>query len=76
MRAVAERPVPSGLPTLGFRDEAYNEIRDRSLPQTRPAHPEQLLAAAHAEVVKKYRLSEEMVGWDPAWFRVPDPAQV
>jgi pyruvate-ferredoxin/flavodoxin oxidoreductase len=75
MRAVGENPfrLDSPRPTLKFRDYAYNEIRYRSLAQTRPAEAEQLLAAAQAGIVEKYRLYEEMAGWEPTRFRVPEP---
>jgi pyruvate-ferredoxin/flavodoxin oxidoreductase len=77
MRAVGENPfrLDSPRPTLKFRDYAYNEIRYRSLAQTRPVEAEQLLAAAQAGVVEKYRLYEEMAGWEPTRFRVPEPVQ-
>jgi pyruvate-ferredoxin/flavodoxin oxidoreductase len=77
MRAVGENPfrLDSPRPTLKFRDYAYNEIRYRSLAQTRPAEAEQLLAAAQAGIVEKYRLYEEMAGWEPTRFRVPEPVQ-
>ncbi len=77
MRAVGENPfrLDSPRPTLKFRDFAYNEIRYKSLAQTRPAEAEQLLAAAQAGIVEKYRLYEEMAGWDPVRFGAPQPAQ-
>jgi pyruvate-ferredoxin/flavodoxin oxidoreductase len=77
MRAVGENPfrLDSPRPTLKFRDYAYNEIRYRSLAQTRPVEAEQLLAAAQASVVEKYRLYEEMAGWEPTRFGVPEPVQ-
>jgi hypothetical protein len=45
------------------------------LAQTRPVEAEQLLAAAQASVVEKYRLYEEMAGWEPTRFGVPEPVQ-
>jgi pyruvate-ferredoxin/flavodoxin oxidoreductase len=77
MRAIGENPfrLDSPRPTLKFRDYAYNEIRYRTLAQARPEEAAQLLAAAQAAVDEKYRLYEEMAGWDPARFRVPDPTQ-
>ena len=71
MREVGENPfrLDSPRPTLKFRDYAYNEIRYRSLAQTRPEEAEQLLAAAQAGIVEKYRLYEEMAGWEPTRFR-------
>ena len=77
MRAVGENPfrLDSPRPTLKFRDFAYNEIRYRSLAQTRPAEAEQLLATAQSDILEKYRLYEDMAGWDPARFRSPEPVQ-
>jgi pyruvate-ferredoxin/flavodoxin oxidoreductase len=77
MRAVGENPfrLDSPRPTLKFRDFAYNEIRYRSLAQTRPAEAEQLLATAQSDIVEKYRLYEDMAAWDPARFRSPEPVQ-
>ena len=75
MRAVGENPfrLDSPRPTLKFRDYAYNEIRYRSLAQARPVEAEQLLAAAQSGIEEKYRLYEEMAGWEPTRFRVPEP---
>ena len=53
---------------MPFRDYAYNEIRYRSLAQTRPEEAEQLLAAAQAAVHEKYRTYEEMAGWSATRF--------
>jgi pyruvate-ferredoxin/flavodoxin oxidoreductase len=77
MRAIGENPfrLDSPRPTLKFRDYAYNEIRYRSLAQSRPVEAEQLLAAAQAGVIEKYRLYEEMAGWEPTRFGVPEPVQ-
>ena len=77
MRAIGENPfrLDSPRPTLKFRDYAYNEIRYRSLAQSRPVEAEQLLAAAQAGIVEKYRLYEEMAGWEPTRFGIPEPAQ-
>ena len=77
MRAVGENPfrLDSPRPTLRFRDYAYNEIRYSSLARSRPAEAEQLLAAAQAGILEKYRLYEEMAGWAPTRFRAPEPVQ-
>ena len=76
MRSVGENPfrLDSPRPTLRFRDYAYNEIRYRSLARTRPAEAEQLLAAAQAGIEEKYRLYEEMAGWEPKRFLKAEPA--
>ena len=77
MRAVGENPfrLDSPRPTLRFQDYAYNEIRYSSLARSRPAEAEQLLAAAQAGILEKYRLYEEMAGWAPTRFRAPEPVQ-
>ena len=77
MREIGENPfcLDSPRPTLKFRDYAYNEIRYRSLAQARPAEAEQLLAAAQAGILEKYRLYEEMAGWGPSRFGMPEPVQ-
>jgi len=70
LRGRGENPfvLDSPRPTLPFRDYAYNEIRYRSLVQTRPEEAEQLLAAAQAAVHEKYRNYEEMAGWSATRF--------
>ena len=77
MRTISENPfrLDSPRPTVSFRDYAYNEIRYRSLAQSRPEEAAQLLAAAQTGVNEKYRLYEEMAGWDAARFRTPEPVQ-
>ncbi len=77
MRAVGENPfrLDSPRPTVKFRDYAYNEVRYSSLARSRPAEAEQLLAAAQAGIIEKYRLYEEMAGWEPTRFRIPEPVQ-
>jgi len=70
MRELGENPfvLDSPRPTLPFKDYAYNEIRYRSLVQTRPEDAEKLLAAAQAAVHEKYRTYEEMAGWSATRF--------
>jgi pyruvate-ferredoxin/flavodoxin oxidoreductase len=74
MREVNENPfrLDSPRPTLKFRDYAYNEMRYKSLADTRPTEAAQLLATAQAQVTEKYRLYEEMAGWHPTRFRTPE----
>ena len=77
MRSDRREPVPPRTPRAlrcTFRDYAYNEIRYRSLARTRPAEAEQLLAAAQAGIEEKYRLYEEMAGWEPKRFLKAEPA--
>ena len=70
LRERGENPfvLDSPRPTMAFRDYAYEEIRYRSLVQTRPEEAERLLAAAQAAVVEKYRTYEEMAGWSASRF--------
>ncbi len=77
MRSVGENPfrLDSPRPTLRFREYAYNEIRYSSLARTRPVEAEQLLTAAQAGIEEKYRLYEEMAGWEPKRFLKPEPVQ-
>jgi len=75
MRSVGENPfrLDSPRPTLKFRDYAYNEIRYKSLAQTRPAEAAQLLAAAQSAIDEKYRTYEDMAGWAPTRFHPETP---
>jgi pyruvate-ferredoxin/flavodoxin oxidoreductase len=75
MRSVGENPfrLDSPRPTLKFRDYAYNEIRYKSLAQTRPAEAALLLAAAQAAIDEKYRTYEEMAGWAATRFHPETP---
>ncbi|HEX2942151.1 MAG TPA: pyruvate:ferredoxin (flavodoxin) oxidoreductase [Rhodopila sp.] len=77
MRTVGENPfrLDSPRPTLAFRDYAYNELRYRSLTQTRRDEADQLLTTAQAAIQEKYRLYEEMAGWEPTRFLEPQPMQ-
>ncbi|HET8997455.1 MAG TPA: pyruvate:ferredoxin (flavodoxin) oxidoreductase [Acetobacteraceae bacterium] len=70
MRAHGANPfvLDSPRPTMPFRDYALQEIRYKSLLQTRPEEAETLLAAAQAAVEEKYRTYEEMAGWSAARF--------
>jgi pyruvate-ferredoxin/flavodoxin oxidoreductase len=70
MRSAGENPfrLDSPRPTIPFRDYAYNEIRYRSLAQTRPQEAADLLAMAQDIVNEKYRTYEEMAGWAPSRF--------
>jgi pyruvate-ferredoxin/flavodoxin oxidoreductase len=70
MRAIGQNPflLDSPRPSLKFRDYAGNEIRYRSLSQTRPLEAEELLDSAQAAVYEKYRTYEEMAGWSASRF--------
>jgi pyruvate-ferredoxin/flavodoxin oxidoreductase len=70
MRDVGANPfvLDSPRPTLSFRDYAGNEMRYRSLSQTRPDDSKRLLDAAQAAILEKYRTYEEMAGWSASRF--------
>jgi len=70
MREIGENPfvLDSPRPTIAFRDYAYNEIRYRSLVQSRPEEAAMLLASAQAAINEKYRTYEEMAGWSASRF--------
>jgi pyruvate-ferredoxin/flavodoxin oxidoreductase len=70
MRDIGENPflLDSPRPTIRFRDYAYNETRYRALAQSRPKEAEELMAAAQAALVEKYRSYEEMAGWSASRF--------
>ena len=71
MRDIGENPfrLDSPRPTMKFHDYAYNEIRYRSLAQSRPAEAQALADAAQAAIIEKYRSYEEMAGWAPTRFQ-------
>jgi pyruvate-ferredoxin/flavodoxin oxidoreductase len=77
MRSIGENPfrLDSPRPTIKFRDYAYNELRYKSLTQSRPTEAEQLLAAAQAAIDEKYRTYEEMAGWASTRFHPQTPMQ-
>jgi len=54
MREIGENPfrLDSPRPTKKFKDYAYNEVRYRSLAQTRPDDAERLLAAAQQAIAE------------------------
>ncbi len=70
MRDAGESPfrLDSPRPTLKFRDNAYNEIRYKSLAASRPQDAERLMAQAQSAIDEKYRLYEEMAAWAPTRF--------
>ena len=75
MRDTGERPfrLDSPLPTISFKDYAYNEIRYRGLAQSRPDEAGALLIEAQHAIEEKYRTYEEMAGWDPKRFNPAGP---
>jgi pyruvate-ferredoxin/flavodoxin oxidoreductase len=70
LRALDANPfvLDSPRPTLPFADYSGNEMRYRSLAQTRPEDAKRLMAAAQAAIVEKYHAYEEMAGWSAARF--------
>jgi pyruvate-ferredoxin/flavodoxin oxidoreductase len=70
MRSAGENPfrLDSPRPTRTFRDFALNELRYRTLAQTRPAESEQLFDLAQQAILEKYRSYEEMAGWSATRF--------
>ena len=70
LRDVGANPfvLDSPRPTQAFRDYAGNEMRYRSLAQTRPEDSKRLLDAAQAAILEKYRTYEEMAGWSASRF--------
>ena len=65
MRSVGENPFRLDSPRASrpFRDYAYNELRYRSLMETRPDDAARLMADAEQVIAEKYRLYEDMAGW-------------
>jgi pyruvate-ferredoxin/flavodoxin oxidoreductase len=60
MREAGESPfrLDSPRPTVPFREYAYNELRYKTLAQTRPEEAAELLRQAQADVDEKYRIYE------------------
>ena len=75
MRTVGENPfrLDSPRPRIPLKAYAYNELRYKSLANTRPAEAETLLAAAQAAVTEKYWQYEELAGLDGTRFRPEAP---
>jgi pyruvate-ferredoxin/flavodoxin oxidoreductase len=75
MREIGANPfrLDSPRPTIQLKEYAYNENRYKALTISRAREAEQLMAAAQSGVDEKYRLYEDMAGWDPMRFRHPDP---
>lgn len=70
LREVGANPfvLDSPRPSRPFKDYAGNEMRYRSLMQTRPEDAAHLMAAAQAAILEKYRTYEEMAGWSGTRF--------
>jgi pyruvate-ferredoxin/flavodoxin oxidoreductase len=75
MRRAGTSPfrLDSPRPTMRFRDYAYNEVRYKVLAQTLPDEAEQLLGAAQQAIDEKYRLYEDMAGWEHTRFHPAEP---
>jgi pyruvate-ferredoxin/flavodoxin oxidoreductase len=66
--------LDSPRPTLKFRDYAYNEMRYKTLAQSRPDEAAALLRAAQQAIDEKYRLYEDMAGWAHTRFHPAEHA--
>jgi pyruvate-ferredoxin/flavodoxin oxidoreductase len=77
MRGVDENPfrLDSPRPRIPLKTYAYNELRYKSLADTRPAEAEAVLAKAQAAVIEKYRQYEELAARDGTRFH-PEPIKV
>jgi pyruvate-ferredoxin/flavodoxin oxidoreductase len=70
MRAIGETPfrLDSPRPRIPLKTYAYNEMRYRSLAQSRPAEADVVLAAAQRAVDEKYRQYEDLAMRDGSRF--------
>ncbi|MGI4953161.1 MAG: pyruvate:ferredoxin (flavodoxin) oxidoreductase [Janthinobacterium lividum] len=75
MRGVDENPfrLDSPRPRIPLKSYAYNELRYRSLADTRPAEAEAVMALAQATVIEKYRQYEELAARDGTRFHPDAP---
>ncbi|MGI4950516.1 MAG: pyruvate:ferredoxin (flavodoxin) oxidoreductase [Janthinobacterium lividum] len=75
MRGVGENPfrLDSPRPRIPLKTYAYNELRYKSLADTRPAEAEAVLALAQATVTEKYRQYEELAARDGTRFHPAIP---
>ena len=76
MRSIDENPfrLDSPRPRIPLKTYAYNELRYKSLADTRPAEAETVLALAQATVTEKYRQYEELAARDGTRFHPEIPA--
>ena len=77
MRGVDENPfrLDSPRPRIPLKEYAYNELRYKSLADTRPAEAEALLTLAQTTVTEKYRQYEELAARDGSRFHQPMPVK-
>ena len=75
MRSVDENPfrLDSPRPRIPLKAYAYNELRYKSLADTKPAEAEAVLALAQAGVTEKYRQYEELAARDGTRFHPAVP---
>jgi pyruvate-ferredoxin/flavodoxin oxidoreductase len=75
MRTVGESPfrLDSPRPHMPFKDYAYNEIRYRTLAQSRPTEAASLMSAAQRAVDEKYRQYEDLAMRDGSRFNPDAP---
>ncbi|MEJ1975596.1 MAG: hypothetical protein WDN49_05410 [Acetobacteraceae bacterium] len=73
MRTVGESPfrLDSPRPRIPLKEYAYNEVRYRSLAQSRPAEAEAVLATAQRNLDEKYRQYQDLAERDGGRFN-PD----
>jgi pyruvate-ferredoxin/flavodoxin oxidoreductase len=77
MRSVDENPfrLDSPRPRIPLKAYAYNELRYKSLADSRPAEAAEVLARAQAAVTEKYRQYEELAARDGSRFQQSVPAR-
>lgn len=70
LHSAGENPfrLDSPRPAIPFQDYAYNEIRYKSLVESRPKEAMQVLAMAQQAIEEKYRVYEDMANWHPSRF--------
>jgi pyruvate-ferredoxin/flavodoxin oxidoreductase len=77
MRSVDENPfrLDSPRPRIPLKAYAYNELRYKSLADSRPAEAAAVLARAQEAVTEKYRQYEELAARDGSRFHPSVPAR-
>jgi pyruvate-ferredoxin/flavodoxin oxidoreductase len=77
MRRAGEAPfrLDSPRPSIPLKDYAYNELRYRSLANTRPGEAAALLTQAQTAVLEKYAQYEALAARDGSRFNTDPPAR-
>jgi pyruvate-ferredoxin/flavodoxin oxidoreductase len=75
LRGVGANPfqLDSPRPTIPLKEYAYNELRYKSLAQTRPGEADALIAMAQAVATERYRSYEEFARRDGSRFHPAAP---